>query len=95
MTSKTVTDLNVLRDRFKKITEEQVYADMEETYEGGVAVGAPVFDAEGKLIAAIAAYGPAWELNGEHLESVKLMVKDAANQISLKMGYKHSSVHVK
>ncbi|ALS22977.1 MULTISPECIES: IclR family transcriptional regulator [Paenibacillus] len=90
MTSKTVTDLDVLRVRFKKIKEERVYADMEETYEGGIAIGAPIYDAEGKLIAALAILGPAVQLDGDRLEPAKLMVKEAASQISLKMGFKEA-----
>jgi DNA-binding IclR family transcriptional regulator len=92
MTSKTVTDLVTLRSRFKKITEERVYVDMEETYDGGIAIGAPIFDSEGKLIAALAIAGTAVQLNNERLESAKLMVKEAAAQISSKMGFKNTFV---
>jgi IclR family KDG regulon transcriptional repressor len=88
LTEHTVTDPNLLQERLEQIRQEQIYVDREETFIGGIGVGAPVFNDEGKLIAALAIIGPSAQLVEKQLEAAKVMVTAAANQISAKMGYR-------
>lgn len=88
LTPNTITDPVLVKERLEKIRNEQVFADYEETQVGGSGIGSPIFDAEGNLIAALGIICPSAQLVGDELELAKVLVVNAANQVSMRMGYK-------
>lgn len=83
----TVTDKDILRQRLMEIREDNYFVESHETNMGVTGIGAPVFGVNGKVIAAIGVIGPEVQLK-EQIAKVKPMLLEAANQISLKMGYR-------
>jgi DNA-binding IclR family transcriptional regulator len=55
---------------------------------GLVAIGAPLFDYNGHAEAAISIYGPKNRLDENRILTVSSQVRDAANNISKKLGYR-------
>jgi IclR family transcriptional regulator, KDG regulon repressor len=87
----SVTDKDIIRGRLAKIKKERVYMQANETTVGVVAVSAPVFNAVGEPIAAIGVIGPAIYYDDEQVELVKQLVKECAEKISERIGYKFKS----
>lgn len=88
ITPHTVTDpeaLHVLLDQFSN----QGYAISDEMLEPGlVAIGAPLVNFDGHTEAAISIYGPKSRLDEQRIQSVGILVRDAAEDISSKLGYR-------
>jgi IclR family acetate operon transcriptional repressor len=88
ITTHTITEgqvLNDLLDRFADVG----YAVSDEMLESGlVAIGAPLFDYNGHAEAAISIYGPKNRLDENRILTVSSQVRDAANNISKKLGYR-------
>jgi len=85
-TAHTITDADLLKKKLAQIRSEKVNVDMEETFEFGNAIGAPVFNAEGKLIAAVGMIGPSADLNREKIAELKPVIRDVGIEISRRMG---------
>lgn len=86
-TRNTITDIRELK-RYLKVIRRQGWAmDNEEYQLGHRCVGAPVFDYRGSPIAAISASGSIAQLSDDSLEMVIREVKQAAFNLSLRMGY--------
>ncbi|MCL6593162.1 MAG: hypothetical protein K6T31_04230, partial [Alicyclobacillus sp.] len=66
--------------------------DVDETIMGATGVGAPVFNANGDVVAAVGAMGPNVQLQGKALQLAMDQVKQAAEQISARMGYTSAPV---
>lgn len=86
-TPATVTDPAIIKQRLMRIREEYIYEEANETHDGVVGIGAPVFDAQNEVVAAIGVVGPTVQLTEERLKQVKPLVMQAARLISRKMGY--------
>lgn len=56
-------------------------------HESAVAVGAPIYNSSGKVIASLGVYLPIVRFKGEHKERVIKEVKRAAEEISLRLGF--------
>lgn len=88
ITSHTVTErqtLDILLDRFAS----QGFAISDEMLEPGlVAIGAPLFNHDGHVEAAISIYGPKSRLDKKRILTVSSQVQDAASTISNKLGYR-------
>ncbi|GAB3181353.1 IclR family transcriptional regulator [Nesterenkonia halophila] len=66
----------------------QGFAEALEEYEEGLnAVGAPVLDHSGEVVAAISAAGPAYRLPSERLPEIRTAVLHAAAELSRRMGH--------
>jgi DNA-binding IclR family transcriptional regulator len=77
--------LNDLLDRFA----DEGYAVSDEMLEAGlVAIGAPLFNHDGQTEAAISIYGPKNRLDKNRILTVGSQVRAAANNISIKLGYR-------
>lgn len=64
------------------------YVIVSEEYEPGLtAVGAPVYDYHREIVASITVSGPTFRLRPEHLQTAARLVKEAAEQISARLGY--------
>jgi IclR family acetate operon transcriptional repressor len=87
-TEYTITDPQELREELSVIKERGYATGFEELEIGLNAVGAPIRDHTGKVIAAVSTAGPAYRLSREHiLEKVADDVVNCAQDISRALGY--------
>ena len=86
-TSKTpVTQAEINKDL--AVVRQQKYALVEEELEEGlVAVGAPVFDAQGEVCAAICIAGPTVRMTPERIPNFAQLLTSSATLISQRLGY--------
>ena len=88
ITAHTITEEQVLNDLLDRFADEG-YAVSDEMLEPGlVAIGAPLFDYNGHADAAISIYGPKHRLDENRILTVSSQVRNAANNISKKLGYR-------
>jgi DNA-binding IclR family transcriptional regulator len=86
-TPNTITDINELRRCLNEIREKG-YAVDEEDYERGVyAIGAPVRDGTGRVIAGITITTPESRYSLERRETLIVQVLEAAREISRRLGF--------
>lgn len=86
-TPKTITDPDRLRKEFIEI-KRRGYAVADEALELGFrAVGSPLFQHDGEVVAAISVGGPAARLTLERLPEFGKLVSRMAQQISTRLGY--------
>jgi len=83
-TSNTLTTLDALRAELETIRREQLAYDREEAELGVACIGAPVRDAEGKLVAGLSISAPA----ERHKPGWADAVRDAAAQTGAALGYR-------
>jgi IclR family acetate operon transcriptional repressor len=87
-TEHTVTDPQMLREELSIIRERGFATGFEELEIGLNAVGAPIRDHTGNVIAAVSTAGPAYRLSRDHiLEKVADDVVNCALDISHALGY--------
>jgi DNA-binding IclR family transcriptional regulator len=87
LTSQTITTLTALRAELARVREQGYAVAREELEEGFVAVGAPVRDHRGQVIAAISVGGPSIRLTGKRIAVLAESVVQAAARISQRLGY--------
>lgn len=86
-TPNTITDIREFK-RYLKVVRQQGWAmDNEEYQLGHRCVGAPVYDYRGTPVAAISASGSLAQITDQNLDMVIREVKQAAKDLSRKMGY--------
>jgi DNA-binding IclR family transcriptional regulator len=78
----TICSLRRLRDELERVRTAGYALDDEEDELGARCVGAPIFDAEGKAIAAISASGPTGQLTSENVVAIAGQVKECAATIT-------------
>ena len=86
-TDATITDPLVLASELQKIRIDGCALDREEHELGVRCVAAPIFDAQGKGVAALSVSGPSVRLNEQAVDRLKDLVKNSALEISRKLGY--------
>jgi DNA-binding IclR family transcriptional regulator len=82
LTPHTVTDQEQFERDLVRIREQGYAIDVEEFSMGLTCLGAPIRDADGRMIAAVGVTGPAWRLEGAHLEAAVEALLHAAKAIS-------------
>jgi DNA-binding IclR family transcriptional regulator len=87
MTEKTVIDPDLLRVELDQIRKRGYSISNEDFEAGAIGVGAPIFDRNGKVIAAISAGGPIIRVSQESLAHFGQLTVDAANKLSRILGY--------
>jgi IclR family KDG regulon transcriptional repressor len=87
LTPNTITDPEVLRAEFEKIRRENVAVDLEGLYVSTCAVGAPVRDQLGSVIASIAVVVPTGRFGDEEREHCTRAVKSTALSLSAYLGW--------
>jgi DNA-binding IclR family transcriptional regulator len=92
LTSKTITDRTKFANELERVRKNGFSLTNEEFLEGIRAVGAPIFNMEGKVIGAITIVVPTFRLRYKDFPLFGQRVKKAALEISQKMGYPVSSV---
>lgn len=87
LTPKTMTDTAVLRQELAH-TRQRGYAFLEECLEEGLnVVGAPLFNHDGQVVAAISLGAPVIRFPPERAPEMGKLVQEAAQRISVKLGY--------
>lgn len=76
-----------LRRELAKVRGQGFAVDDEEAVPGARCVAAPIFDASGRVAAAISISGPTTRITAEKLNSLSNTVKKAAGVISSRLGY--------
>jgi DNA-binding IclR family transcriptional regulator len=88
ITPRTIIDPDKLRDLLCEIVE-QGYAVADEMLELGlIAIGAPLYNYDGQVVAAISIFGPKLRLADENIRKKGEQVRDTAVQISALLGYR-------
>ncbi|WP_202081689.1 IclR family transcriptional regulator [Caldalkalibacillus salinus] len=90
-TKHTICDRESLLIELDKI-KSQGYAEDNEEHELGIrCIAAPIFDHEGRANYAVSVTGPLTRMSDNRIEALIPKVKEAALQVSRKLGY-HSSI---
>lgn len=85
-TSATITNRAALLSELEKARRDQVATNIEETIEGVICVGSPIFNHDGKAVAAISLSGPAVRMKPA-LDTIKKEMKSVASRLSMLLGY--------
>lgn len=87
-TPNTICDPDELRFHLKRIREQGFAIGHGERQEDTISAGAPIFGADGKVIAGVGVAGPAFRISRERIiEEIAPAVKETTRQISIRMGY--------
>ena len=83
----TITEKGRLLDELEEIRKKGIAFDNEEYDMGLRCLASPVMDSQGHVVAAISFSGPVQRLNMDVLEEYARYLKEAAREVSLKLGY--------
>lgn len=87
-TSHTITDRDVLKKHLKEVADQGYAVDNEELDLGVRCVGSPIRDYTRRIIGAVSLSGPSMRFTDERMEKELIpLVKQAAEEISMKLGY--------
>ena len=87
-TVNTVTDKRKLMHRFSEMRKNGCAVDNEEVVQGIKCVAAPIFDHKGEVLCSLSAIGPAIRMTDDKIKDLKIIMKEAANEISRRIGYR-------
>ena len=87
LTPKTITSLTALRAELTRVREQGYAVAMDELEAGFVAVGAPVSNHQGLVVAAISIGGPSIRLTAQRISDLAESVMQSAGRISRRLGY--------
>ncbi len=88
LTPHTITSLPKLMKEFERVCHLGYSVDDEENSLGARCVGAPIFNAQGSVEAALASTGAINDVPRDAVPRIAEMVKDAARRISQQIGYR-------
>lgn len=88
LTPNTITDKHELLEILCEIRNRGYATDNEEVIEGVVCVAAPIFDHRGDVRYSMSATGPRGRMAEDKIKEYIDVVKEAANEISHRIGYK-------
>ena len=86
MAPATITSWARLERELEEVRRRGYAVGMEEIEPGFVAIGAPVRNDEGRVVAAISVGGPKARLHGARIAQVATLVRDGADRISARLG---------
>jgi DNA-binding IclR family transcriptional regulator len=86
-TARTITDAAELDRQLQGILDQGYATTLSEYEEGLNAIAVPVWDAHGAVVAALSASGPSYRFTSDRMEGLVPRMKDAAEQISQRLGY--------
>jgi DNA-binding IclR family transcriptional regulator len=87
---RTITDSRQLRKELEKVARRGYAVDDGEDVEGAACVGAPIFDATAKPLAAISVSGPTQRITSRRNEIARALTQ-ACDEISMRFGWQKSS----
>ena len=85
-TTHSLTSASALRDDVERTRREGYVVSMEDVTLGVAAIGAPVFDSSGHVVAAVSVAGLRHEFEGERELRLASIVKSTARRISAALG---------
>jgi DNA-binding IclR family transcriptional regulator len=88
LTKNTLNDVALLKRAFNRIRDQGYAIAVEEIEVGYIAVGAPIRDHDGKVIAAISVGGPSTRMTEQKLPALIDQVVETAASISNSLGYR-------
>ena len=86
-TKKTLTDIHTFRQYLKKVRQQGWAMDDGEYLDGHRCIGAPIYDYRSEAISSISVSGSTTDISDERIPFIVSQVKEAALQISKRMGY--------
>lgn len=86
-TPNTITNEADFRKELEKVRAQGFSVDNEENEPGVACIAVPIRNHSNNVIAAMSMSQPATRLDQQELEKAKMMLMQAANEISLKLGY--------
>jgi IclR family transcriptional regulator, KDG regulon repressor len=89
LASNTITDVEKMKKELEKVREQGYSIDDEEIEDGLRCVAAPIFDHKGYAAGALSIAGPTSRMTKTRMEELAVIIKEAARQISNKLGYKN------
>lgn len=87
-TINTITDVNQMISHLEKVRSQGFAINAEEMVEGVRAIAAPVYNHNGKVIAALSITGPSSRLSLERIYRLVNVLKETCTSISMQMGYR-------
>jgi IclR family transcriptional regulator, acetate operon repressor len=87
LTPRTITDVRTLEKQLRRAAEDGYAFTLEELELGLNAVAAPVYAADGRVLAAVSVAGPAYRVTPQRLAELGEMTREAAAAISRRLGY--------
>lgn len=87
-TANTITDKGELIKKLSEMKNNGFAIDNEEFVEGLKCVAAPIFDHEGNVKFSLSTTGPAFRMTEAKINNLIVIIKEAANEISQRLGYK-------
>ena len=88
VTAQTITVPEDLRRELAAVREQGYARAVEELEAGFSAIGAPVRNHDGQVVAALSLNGPSARLTPERLGEIAPLVIEAAGRVSEQLGYK-------
>lgn len=88
MTHRTITDPVLLEKELQKVREQGIGIDDREIMDSLRCIAAPIYDKDGEVRYAISVSGLADKMQGEYLDRVRTALLQAAEEISIGMGYR-------
>jgi DNA-binding IclR family transcriptional regulator len=89
-TGKTITRPEAFLEELDAIRERSYATNIGELEEGMCAIGAPIRDGKGQVIAAISLGGPVVRVSAERIPEIAQAVIETGNRISQDLGWKPS-----
>ena len=83
----TIIDYEKMQEEIKKIKAQGYALDEEENEIGVRCIGAPIFDHQGKVYAALSISGPATRMTAEKVDEFSIALLEYSQKISKELGY--------
>ena len=83
----TINQPAALRAHLAQVRQQGYATALGEIEEGLNAIAAPIWDAEGTVIAAISVSGPAYRVTPERVPELGQLTRDVAQRVSARLGY--------
>lgn len=87
LTAKTMVDETELRDRIGRIKRQGYAIEDEENEEGTRCLAAPIYQNNGEIVASLGVAGPRLRMKKSQFAKLAPLVIEAADQVSVSMGY--------
>lgn len=87
LTPKTVLDADDLRERIRKVKRQGYAIEDEECEEGTRCLAAPIFQNDGRVLAAVGVAGPRLRMKKSQFPALAPIVTEAAEAISTSLGF--------
>jgi DNA-binding IclR family transcriptional regulator len=87
LTPRTITDPRILEKQLRRVLQDGYAFTLEELEVGLNAVAAPIYGADGRVLAAVSVAGPSYRVTPQRLTELGEMTKEAGEAISRRLGY--------